>query len=124
MFIREINRANANLGADPHQAGPRPQAAFRDRAEVVDLQLDGGEAACPAKMVLERATHCRIGQAGGDAAVNRSRAVEEFGAHAALDGETIAMHANQLQSKQVIERMPFQELPGFRGCCLWMIQVS
>lgn len=112
MFIREINLAYADPGADAHQAGPRPQPALRDRAEVVDLQFDGGETACPAKVVLERATHCRVGQAGGDAAVYRSRAVQEFGAHLALDGETIAMHANQFESKQVIERMPGREVPG------------
>jgi hypothetical protein len=123
MFIREINLTDADPGANPHQAGPRPQPALRDRAEVVDLHLDRGETSRPGKMVLERAAHCRVGKAGGDSGVYRSRTIEEFGANATLDGETIAMHANQLESKQVIERMPGQEIPGFCDRALRMIQV-
>jgi len=121
MFIREINLAHADPGADPHQAGPRQQPALRDRAEVVDLQFDGGETACPAKMVVERAAHGHVGKAGGDTAVYRSGAVEEFGAHAELDGEPIAMHANQLESNQVIESMPGQEGASFFGRALRVV---
>jgi hypothetical protein len=123
MFIREINLAYADPGADAHQAGPRPQPALRDRAEVVDLQFDGGELACPAKVVLERGAHCSVGQAGGDSAVYRSGTVEEFRPNAALDGEAIAMDANQFESNQVIERMPGQEVPGLGGRAFRMVQV-
>jgi hypothetical protein len=123
MFIREINLAYADPGADPHQAGPRQQPALRDRAEVVDLQFDRGETAGPAKMVVERAAHGNVGKAGGDTAVHRSRAVEEFGAHTALDGEPIAMHANQFESNQVIEGVAVQEGSSFCGRTLRLIQV-
>ena len=123
MFIREINLAYADPGADPHQAGPRPQPALRDRAEVVDLQFDGGETACPAKMVVERAAHGHVGKAGGNTTVHRSRTVEEFGAHTALDGEPIAMRANQFESNQVIEGMRGQEGSSFCGGTLRVVQV-
>ena len=123
MFIREINLAYTYFGADQHQAGPRQQPALRDWAEVVDLQFHGGEAACPAKMVVERAADCRVGKAGSHTAVYRSRAVEEFGPHAALDSEHVAMHANQFESNQVIERMPGQVGPSFSGRTLRVVQV-
>jgi hypothetical protein len=84
MFIREINLAYAVPGADSHQAGPRQQPAFRDWTEVVDFQFDGGETACYAKMVIERAAHGHIGKAGGDTAVDGSRTIEKFGAHVAF----------------------------------------
>src|SRR5476649_1526023 len=73
------SRSRGPHSADVHprdQPGPRrswsrsapggtaPAAGLRDRAEVVDLQFDGGETACPAKMVVERAAHGHVGKAG------------------------------------------------------------
>ena len=74
-------------------------------------------------MVVERAADCHVGKAGGNTAVHRSRAVEELGAHTALDGEPIAMHANQFESNQVIEGMPVQEGSSLCGRTLRVVQV-
>ena len=115
MSVGKIHLAYANPGTDPHQAGPRHQPSFRDRAKVVHLQLDRGEAARLAEVVVQRAAHGRVGNAGGDAAVQRSRAVEERGTDPALERETIAVDAHQFQPKQVIEGMVGEELSSYLG---------
>ena len=62
----------------------------------------------------QRAAHGRIGEARGDAAVQRTRAVQQIGPHPALDGDAVAVNAHQLEAKQVIERMPGEEIRASR----------
>ena len=79
LFVGEIHAADTNRGTEPHQAGPCYQPSFRDRAEVIHLQFHRSEPALAVERMLQRAAYRRIGKAGGDAAVQRSRVVEEFG---------------------------------------------
>ena len=59
-----------------------------------------------------------IRQACGDAAVQRSRAVQQIGTHPAADGDAIAVHAHQFEAKQMIEGMPGEEIQRLsRGIC-------
>jgi hypothetical protein len=52
-----------------------------------------------------------------------SRAVQEVGTHAALDGETVAVDAHQFQPKQVIEGMPGKEFLSYLGVAFRFAQV-
>jgi hypothetical protein len=123
MPVREINPADRDRGADPHQVRPRQQAALSHGPEIVDFHFDRGETARAGKMVLERASDRRVGKARGDTAVHRSGGIQEFGAHAALDGETVAMDANQLETEQVIECVIGEERSYERGLFLLVAQV-
>ena len=123
VCVGEIDAADTNRGTDAHQVRPCQQAALRYGAEIVDLQFDRGETLRAAKMAMECSADGRIGKARGDAAVKRSRGVQEFGADVALNGETVAVHANQFQSQQVIERMPGEKRSNERGRILWIAQV-
>ena len=69
-------------------------------------------------MVMERGADRGVRNAGGDAAVHRTGAVQQFGAHAALDGDAIAMYAHQLKPKQVIEGVAREEGPECFGSCV------
>jgi hypothetical protein len=51
-------------------------------------------------------------------------AVEQFGADAALDRDTVAMGADQFETQQVIEGVPGEKAPGelegsFRVAQVW-----
>jgi hypothetical protein len=123
MPVRKINPANTDRGADPYQVGPRQDPALRHGAKIVDLQFDGGETPRAGKVMLQCGADRRISNARRDAAMERSRGVQELGAYAALDCETIAMHANQLESQQMIEGMLGQKQFGKGGRAFRLAQV-
>ena len=67
-------------------------------------------------MLVEGAADGRIGDACRNSTVYRTGAVQQFGPDAALDGQPVAMGADELQSQQVIEgvlREQVAEMPGF-----------
>ena len=124
MFIHQINPAHANRGADSHQMGTRHHPAFGDGTKIVHLQFDGGVLARSGEVVVQRAADRRVGYAGGDASVHGPGAVKQFGADAALDGNTVAMGAEQFEAQQVIEGVPGEKAPGelegsFRVAQVW-----
>lgn len=123
MPIRKINPAHTDRGSDPHQVGARQDPAFGHRAKIVDLQFEGGESARAAKMVLQCSADRCIGNARRNAAMERPGGIQELGTYAALDCETIAMDANQLESEQVIEGMLGQKQFGEGGRALRLAQV-
>ncbi len=72
---------------------------------------------------MERGADGRIRDTRRDASVQRTGAIQQFGTHAALDGEAIAMRAHQLKSQQVIERVTGEEISNVLGFAFGGAQV-
>jgi hypothetical protein len=123
LVIREVHLPHADSGSNAHEARPRQQPSFRDRTEVVDLKLDGGETARTGETVMERGADGRIRDTRRDASMQRTGAIQQFGTHAALDGEAIAVRAHQLKSQQVIERVTGEEISNVLGFAFGGAQV-
>jgi hypothetical protein len=124
LMVAEIHLPHADCRSHPHQPRARQQSSFGDRPEVVYLQLDGGEAAHSFKPVIQRSAHRRIGDTRGDASMQRTSAVQQFGTHTALDGDAIAMRPNQLKSEQMIEGVTGQQTSSLFDLLLGIAQGS
>ena len=123
MVVRKVHAPDADRGSNANQMRPRQQSSFGDRTEVVDLQFDGGESSRPGEMTLQGGADGRIGEARRDASVQRTPAVQQFGSYAAPDGHTIAMHAHQFESQQVIKGVPGEEISDEFGAAPEVAQV-
>ena len=123
MAVRKVYAAHADRGSNAHQMRPGQQSSFRDRTEIVDLQFDGGETSRALEMTVQsRADGC-VCNARRDASVQRTLAVEQLRPYAALDGHTIAMHAHQFESQQVIKGVPGEEISDEFGAAPEVAQV-
>jgi hypothetical protein len=109
--IREINRSDTDGGPDSHKAGAGDEPAFGYRTEIVDLELDRGEPTGTGEMLMDRATYGGVGDTRRDTSVQGSGGIQQLRAQAALNGEAVAMHANDLQAEQVIECVLREEGP-------------
>ena len=106
MAVRKVYAAHADRGSNAHQMRPGQQSSFGNWTEIVDLQFDGGETSRALEMTVQsRADGC-VCNARRDASVQRTLAVEQLRPYAAPDGHTIAMHAYQFESQQVIGGVP------------------
>ena len=123
MVVRKVYAPDADRGSNAHQTRPRKQSSFRNGTEVVDLQLDGGETSRPGKMTVQGGADGRVGDTRRDASVQRTMAVQQFRTYVALDGHTIAMHAHQFESQQVIEGVPCEEISNDFGAAPGVAQV-
>ena len=118
LGVFEIDLAYGDGGTYSHEAGAGQEAAFGHGPEVVHLHFDGSEAAGSVEVLVEGTADGSIGDARGDSAVHRAGAVQQLRAHPALDGQAVAMGADELQAKQVIEgvlREQVAEMLGFGG---------
>jgi len=123
MGIGKIHLADTNCRANAQKSRPREQPSFCDRTKVIDLQLDRREAALAVKVPVERAAYRRIRDTRRDAAVQRARAVQQLRTDSALDGDAVAMHAYQLESQQVVERMPGEQFADMLSLSFEVAQV-
>ncbi len=123
LSVREVHAPDADGGSDAHQMRPGQQSAFGDRAEVVDLQFDRSEAPRAIEVTVQGGAHGRVGDARGNAAMQRALAVEQLGPDAAPDGDAIAMQAHQFEPQQMIERVPGEKFLDQFGAALGVAQV-
>ena len=124
MPVIKINAADTDCGADAHQVRAGNQAAFSHRPEIVDLELHCGETARAAEMVMDRAADGGVCDTGCDSAVQRASRIQQLGPQAALDGEAVTMHADNLQAEQVIESVPGEERSHQVGWFWRLVQVG
>ena len=113
--VHDVHLPDADIGADSHQPRAGENPPFGDRAEVVHLHFNRGETPRSGKVTLQRAAHGRVGDAGRNAAVNRTGAVQQLRPHAALDGEAVAMKPDQLKAEQVVEGVPGEDFANTGG---------
>lgn len=106
MVVGDIHLADTDPGTDPQQVSARQQTSFRDRTEIIDLQLYRSKAAFSFEAVVERTTHGGIGEARGNAAMQGAGAVHQFRAQSAANGETILVNAHQFEPEQAIKAVP------------------
>ena len=106
MGVSKFDAPDTDRGPNAHQVRPRHEAAFGDRAKVVDLQFDGGEFARSIEVTVERGTDGRVGDARRDASMQRALAVEQLGPDAAVDGDAVAVEAHEFESQQMVEGVP------------------
>ena len=124
MGIRKFDAPDTDRGPDAHQVRPRHETAFGNRAEVVDLQFDGGEFARSIEVTVERGADGRVGDARRDASMQRARAVQQLGPDAAADGDAVAVEAHEFESQQMVEGVPGEKfldevLATFRVAQVW-----
>jgi hypothetical protein len=124
MPIIEINLADADRGSDSHQVRTGDEPAFGYRAKIVDLELHCGEAARAVEVVMDGAADGGVGDTRRDTAVQRPGGIQQLRAQAALDGEAVAMHANDLKAKQVVECVFGEERSNQVGRLLRVVQVG
>lgn len=113
--VGEIHRASTKMGSHAEHARAGQQLAFGHGTEIVDLQIDRGDAAEAAALLMDGEADGGIGEGGVHASVNASEDVAQVVVEIALYAKAVFMQPRQAHSEQLQKRRLRHALADLSG---------